>query len=76
MDPDFATKLHEALANGPTMNGDLNGTNEVHTPVETEQNGENEAPSDDIQDPVIEEDPIEDTGVSQENVPVEIAAAS
>lgn len=75
MDPDFGTKLHEALSNGPKVNGDLNGTNEIHSPIETEQDDINEVPNNIVQEPVIEE-PIEDAGVVQDNIPVEIAAAS
>ncbi|KAL0869169.1 hypothetical protein ABMA27_007456 [Loxostege sticticalis] len=74
MDSDFGEKLQDYLANGPPVNGEFNfliGENSVHeeeNKTENEQlnNGENaEEPADE-----------EQQGISQENIPVEIAAAS
>lgn len=74
MDSDFGEKLQDYLANGPPVNGEFNfliGENTVHeeeNKTENEQlnNGENaEEPADE-----------EQQGISQENIPVEIAAAS
>ncbi|XP_013182984.2 uncharacterized protein C14orf119 homolog isoform X2 [Amyelois transitella] len=66
MDAEFGIKLQDILTNGPHMNGELNGTNENHNNLEeaNEEWRNNEEPEQ------------ENEQLPQENVPVEIAAAS
>ncbi|KAM3962499.1 uncharacterized protein C14orf119 [Aphomia sociella] len=72
MDSDFGAKLQDILINGPQLNGDMNGRDEFHLVQEEEvvnepwRNGDVE---------VVEEN-TEEQGVPQDNIPVEIAAAS
>ncbi|XP_047994817.1 uncharacterized protein C14orf119 isoform X2 [Leguminivora glycinivorella] len=71
MDPDFGKKLLEFLTNGPKMNGDLNGTSEVHSP--TEENVEAQNEPEEHEDVVEDEEPA----ITQDaNIGLEIAAAS
>lgn len=75
MDPDFGTKLMETIFNGPQVNGDTNGTDVGLVPgengcqevIEPERNGEASES--------VPEEPI-DAPVVQDNIPVEIVAAS
>ncbi|KAJ2938770.1 hypothetical protein O0L34_g3391 [Tuta absoluta] len=75
LDPDFGAKLHDLILNGPTLNGEQNGTDEIHSPEEQPENTiENEAQND-PEPENIENIDIETPAV-QDNMPVEIAAAS
>lgn len=69
VDSEFGAKLEDLMKNGPQLNGEENGTGETHSPVEEEPltNG-------DLETEEMPEEP-EPQGISQDNVPVEIAAA-
>uniref|UniRef100_A0A2A4IXS5 Uncharacterized protein n=2 Tax=Heliothis virescens TaxID=7102 RepID=A0A2A4IXS5_HELVI len=74
-DPEFGKKLQDILINGPQVNGEQNGTDEVHSPIpeeeiKTEENGNSTAENGEA----IIEETVEP--VVPETVPVEIAAAS
>lgn len=77
-DPDFGKKLQEILTNGFKMNGDLNGTSELHSPIEEEEKQEVEAEnSEDVEQSGETAEEKEEVAVNQDsNIPVEIAAAS
>uniref|UniRef100_A0A1E1WU17 Uncharacterized protein n=1 Tax=Pectinophora gossypiella TaxID=13191 RepID=A0A1E1WU17_PECGO len=72
IDAEFGEKLNDLLVNGPPVNGDMNGTNEMHSP---EEKPEIEEPQVNVE-PVEEPEPEPEVPVVPENVPVEIAAAS
>ncbi|RVE47483.1 hypothetical protein evm_007894 [Chilo suppressalis] len=66
MDPDFGEKLQNYIANGPPVNGDVNGFLETH-----EEDPKNEEEACDESNEAENEQVI-----PQENLPLEIAAAS
>ncbi|XP_063367730.1 uncharacterized protein C14orf119 [Cydia amplana] len=73
MDPDFGKKLQEFITNGPKTNGDLNGTNEEHSP--TEEKAEEVQNEEAEEHEVIEEQ--EEPAIPQDaNIGLEITAAS
>lgn len=63
------------MINGPKVNGEQNGTDELHSPIPEEEakTEENETYNEENGEPVAEE-PAEQP--VSENIPVEIAAAS
>lgn len=73
IDPDFGTKLMEIIVNGPPVNGDTYGIDEIYPPTENGCLEANGAQSDG-EAPDVPEEPIEAPVV--QDVPVEIAAAS
>lgn len=75
MDPEFGTKLMETIFNGPQVNGDTNGTDVMLVPAENGSPEANDPQSDDEASERVSEEPI-DAPVVQDNVPVEIVAAS
>lgn len=75
MDPDFGTKLMETIFNGPQLNGDTNGTDEVSVPAENGCQEVNEPQSNGDVSVIVPEEPI-GAPIVQDNVPVEIVAAS
>lgn len=75
MDPDFGTKLMDTIFNGPQVNGDTNGTDVVLVPAENGHQEDNEPQSNGDPSESIPEEPV-DAPVVQDNVPVEIVAAS
>ncbi|KAJ8713980.1 hypothetical protein PYW08_007600 [Mythimna loreyi] len=74
-DPEFGKKLQDLMINGPQVNGEQNGTNELHSPVleEEAKTEENETLNNGENGGVVEE-PAEQA--VPENIPIEIAAAS
>ncbi|XP_028160072.1 uncharacterized protein C14orf119 isoform X2 [Ostrinia nubilalis] len=73
VDPEFGEKLQDYLTNGPPVNGEFNfliGENLAH---EEENKKENEQWNNEDSVAPAEE---EGQGISQDNIPVEIAAAS
>lgn len=74
MDPDFGTKLMETIFNGPQVNGDTNGT-DVFVPSENGCQEVNEPQSNGEAPGSVPEEPI-DAPIVQDNIPVEIVAAS
>lgn len=75
MDPDFGTKLMETIFNGPQVNGDTNGTDVVLVPTENGRQEVDEPQSNGDTSESVPEEP-NDAPAVQENVPVEIVAAS
>ncbi|XP_073950485.1 uncharacterized protein C14orf119 isoform X2 [Choristoneura fumiferana] len=77
-DPDFGKKLQDILTNGLQMNGDLNGTSELHSPIEEEDKQEVEAGNSvEVEQSEETTEEKEEVVVTQDgNIPVEIAAAS
>nr|XP_021194276.2 uncharacterized protein C14orf119 isoform X1 [Helicoverpa armigera] len=75
-DPEFGQKLQDLLTNGPQVNGDQNGTDEVHSPIPEEEikTEENNIVAGENGEAIVEEAPVEP--VVPENVAVECAAAS
>ncbi|XP_026760588.2 uncharacterized protein C14orf119 isoform X2 [Galleria mellonella] len=71
MDPEFGVKLQDLIVNGPQLNGDVNGADEGHS-------AENEVEENEPWRNGVNEEGVEGNseGVSQDNIPVEIAAAS
>ncbi|XP_026735238.1 uncharacterized protein C14orf119 isoform X1 [Trichoplusia ni] len=74
IDPDFGTKLQDLLTNGPQLNGDQNGTDELHSPVPEEESKTEESETWNGGNGEAAEESTEQ--VVQDNIPVEIAAAS
>ncbi|XP_026315008.1 uncharacterized protein C14orf119 [Hyposmocoma kahamanoa] len=75
MDPDFGTKLMEAIFNGPQVNGDTNGTDVVLGSSENGCQEVDEPQSNGEASESVPEEPV-DAPVVQGNIPVEIVAAS
>lgn len=75
MDPDFGTKLMETIFNGPQVNGDTNGTDVGLVPGENGCQDVNEPESNGEASESVPEEPM-DAPVVQDNIPVEIVAAS
>ncbi|CAG9789270.1 unnamed protein product [Diatraea saccharalis] len=67
IDPDFGEKLQNYITNGPPVNGDMNGFIEVHN---------EEALKDEDEAGHVEHVAEESEGITQESLPLEIAAAS
>ncbi|XP_059053400.1 uncharacterized protein C14orf119 [Achroia grisella] len=73
MDGEFGVKLQDLIINGPQLNGDTNGVDEAHLPED--EKVKNEPYTNGDHEESVEANG-EEQGVPQDNIPVEIAAAS